>query len=363
MKYVWLGLLISFSAGAQTLKLNEIDRFTKERVVQTAPVTLKASATENINLHFSSEANRFYVVLNGYSPTASLVRSDDKALLLLRNDSVVSVQSTGTQAATYAPDKSNYTYQYSITAAGLEQLSQQAVIALRIYELKGHTDYDLSPAKSEELKNTALLFYNTLVKEKVIPKLTPIKLSQVSAHIGDSVSVTGKVTGVDYMLNGAHRYTLLYLGVANLRSLLTLVLPLQQTNSVQPADGAGYLNKEVSVTGTITTEQKMPTIKLYSDNQFYVVTPVKLRELASFVGDSVLVYGRVMYAPLKEPESGQAVIQIGEDKPLLTVMLPQSELPEVTVALKPNSVIRIRGRVSWQEGRAWMMLSRGSQID
>jgi len=98
MKYLFLGLILPFNSIAQQIAVNEIDRFTKQRIIKTSVVPLTSTSTEELTLQLRAEGTKLYVLLTGHGRGATTIGVDDKALFLLANDSVLSVQSTGVQS-------------------------------------------------------------------------------------------------------------------------------------------------------------------------------------------------------------------------------------------------------------------------
>jgi hypothetical protein len=365
MKYFLAGLFLPFGVFGQTITVNEMDKFTKERIIQTAVLPLKSSATEGMSLQFRSEGAKLFVVLSGHGRGAATIGIEDKALFLLANDSVIAGRSIGVQTYERDNDKNVYQYQYSLSHPSLEELTTYAVASIRIYNYKGYNDFDLPAAKGEEVKKWGLLFYKTLVKEKVILKLNPISLPQVSAHIGDSVLVSGKVTGVSYTGDSTNRVALLYLGAPYPKHYLTLIVPV--IDSATEAFKEAYTNKVLTVSGRIVLQNKEPQIQVYSKEQLFVNTPVKLQEIGNYIGDSVLVYGRVLNEQQIEAPAGNfTILNIGEDFTLLTVAIQDrnkngnTTTPEYTYK---DKVVRIRGRVQWNNGKPEISVNNRGQID
>ncbi len=368
MKYLFLGLILPFNSIAQQIAFNEIDRFTKQRIIKTSVVPLTSTSTEELTLQLRAEGTKLYVVLTGHGRGATTIGVDDKALFLLANDSVLSVQSTGVQSFEIDKNKRVYKHQYSLSPASLEQLAMFPVHGIRTYDYKGHNDFDIVATHANELKKESLLFYRTLLKEKVILKLTPISLAEVLRHIGDSVSLSGKVTGVDYAWDGRSKFALLYLGLAYPNQYLTLYIPATTNNLSGISPEEFYINKEISVRGTIVLRNNLPRMQINSKEQLFIKTPVKLEEITNYVGDSVLVYGQVISeVHLKEKENYFRLLNIGQAYPdqLLTVVIKdasKNNFPEAPDFYE-GKVVRVRGRVSLYNGKPGITVSKPDQID
>ncbi len=92
MKYLLWGLFLPFSSFAQQVTVNEIDKFTKQRVIQTSIVQVKFSSTDGLAFQLRSEGTKIYLTLTGYGWGTGAIGINDRVLLLLANDSVLTIQ-------------------------------------------------------------------------------------------------------------------------------------------------------------------------------------------------------------------------------------------------------------------------------
>lgn len=99
---------------------------------------------------------------------------------------------------------------------------------------------------------------------------TSIKLEESSKHIGDSVTVCGKVAGGIYLEQLENSPTFLNLGAAYPDQLLTLVIWKDQRSQYQPVPEEQYLNKDVCVMGKIQLMRERPQIVIYKKEQIKV---------------------------------------------------------------------------------------------
>ena len=96
---------------------------------------------------------------------------------------------------------------------------------------------------------------------------TSVPLEEAAKHVGDSVTITGKVFGARYLENGEKQPTLINLGAAFPRQLLTVVIfgPERKLFSFKPEEE--FINKTVMVTGKITLYRNKPQIVIYQAAQ------------------------------------------------------------------------------------------------
>ncbi|HVG40309.1 MAG TPA: hypothetical protein VM888_01765, partial [Chitinophagaceae bacterium] len=127
MKYIIIILFLFPLIGiSQKIKLNEYDKFLKQRRIETSTTTLKAGAAEGMSVSLKSLGNNYIMVLSGYGEAASTIGLDDQTIFLLENDSTVTIKSTGVQVYEIgAPGKQNtYKHEYAVSLNDLETLGR-----------------------------------------------------------------------------------------------------------------------------------------------------------------------------------------------------------------------------------------------
>jgi hypothetical protein len=99
-----------------------------------------------------------------------------------------------------------------------------------------------------------------------------IKPEDAAKHVGEKVTVCGKIYGGKFFENGQKQPTLLNMGEKHPNQLLTIVIwgELRAKLSYKPEEY--YTGKEICVTGTITLFKEKPQIEVTEEAQ------VKLQE-------------------------------------------------------------------------------------
>lgn len=92
---------------------------------------------------------------------------------------------------------------------------------------------------------------------------TTIPLGDVSKHIGDSVTVCGKISGGRYLEQAKGTPTFLNLGQAFPNHTLTVVIWSDVRKQFETAPEVMYKDKEVCVTGRIELFRERPQIVLW----------------------------------------------------------------------------------------------------
>jgi micrococcal nuclease len=98
---------------------------------------------------------------------------------------------------------------------------------------------------------------------------TNIKLEDVGKHIGDSVTVCGKVAGMRYFENSKNKPTFLNIGADHPNQLLTLVI-WETTRALFTTKVEDLTDKEICITGRIILYKERPEIVIEKPEQVIV---------------------------------------------------------------------------------------------
>jgi hypothetical protein len=164
MRYALAVILLIFclTSSAQKLTENQIDKFTKQKRLQTSEVLLKGKLTEGMYIRFRSVDSSLFATLIGYGVGVGVIGEKDQAIFLLDNDETVTIYSTGIQSYDVGQYGSSYRHQYSISLNDLKILSQHNVKSVRKYTSKGYGDIDVPEKNQGNVKKIALLILNNL---------------------------------------------------------------------------------------------------------------------------------------------------------------------------------------------------------
>lgn len=98
---------------------------------------------------------------------------------------------------------------------------------------------------------------------------TSIKLEDVSKHIGDSVTVCGKVAGMRYFESSKNKPTLLNIGAKHPDQLLTVVI-WENVRALFTGKVEDLQDKEICITGRITVYKEKTQIVIDKPDQIVV---------------------------------------------------------------------------------------------
>jgi hypothetical protein len=273
MKQIFFILLaLPFIAFPQKIKVSEYDQFLKQRRIETSTSILKSTVSTGLSICFKSMGNTYTVLLSGHGAAASTIGLDDQTIFLLDNDSTVIIKPTGVQAYDIGVgDKKNtYRHEYYISLGGLEALSRHNVKGIRKYIFQGHVNIDLAQKNRDLVKKLSTVFLNELIKQKVLYAETVIRLEDAAQHVGDTITVCGKIFTARYLENVDSKPTLLNMGAAYPNQLLTLVIYEADRKIFADTPESFYRGKEVCVTGKIELYQNKPQIVLRAKEQLIV---------------------------------------------------------------------------------------------
>jgi hypothetical protein len=99
---------------------------------------------------------------------------------------------------------------------------------------------------------------------------TTIKLEEVSKHVGDSVTVCGKVASGRYTDQSSRKLTLLNVGAAFPNQVFTIVISNELRGQFETTPESLFLDKDVCVTGKVSLYRNTPQIVIYRKEQIQV---------------------------------------------------------------------------------------------
>jgi len=140
---------------AQDIKENKFDQFTKQQRVKTKKIVLKSGLSCGINLIFRSVDSTFFVIMEGYGCAVGVVGEMDDAIFLMKNDSVIRVQSTGIQSYQIGRPNDYYTHQYRISKERIFALTQQPIKAIRRYYNSNYQDIEIPESNTKKVMTVA----------------------------------------------------------------------------------------------------------------------------------------------------------------------------------------------------------------
>ncbi len=104
----------------------------------------------------------------------------------------------------------------------------------------------------------------------VVQGQTQVKLEEVKTHIGDSVSVCGKVFSARYLESASNAPTLINLGGAYPNELLTVVIFGETRGKFKDKPEEAWKDKTICITGRITDYRGKPQIVVTKAEQVTV---------------------------------------------------------------------------------------------
>src|SRR5690242_17206026 len=125
---VWM---VPFFSYAQKLKVNEYDKFIKQRRIEVEPMPIFANDKANLSLSYLATGTSLFTSLNGLGWGATTVDADNEVIFLFSNDSTVTIKSTSLQTSQVTSDGIAYKHLYKMTVPDIENLSRYQIVGLR----------------------------------------------------------------------------------------------------------------------------------------------------------------------------------------------------------------------------------------
>lgn len=171
MKHLLSGLFFfSLAAGAQTTG----QTVAGQPVVQTPPVQVTESADSRMDISLLAEGPSLFVQLAGWGVGANTINTSETAILLLDNDSTVTIQSPAIQGFDENNAVKSYRHKYAIRQEDLEALQRHSVKALRKYSVLGFDDIQVAESDREKFRSLCGFFLQELEKAHLLkPKPVP----------------------------------------------------------------------------------------------------------------------------------------------------------------------------------------------
>jgi DNA/RNA endonuclease YhcR with UshA esterase domain len=101
-----------------------------------------------------------------------------------------------------------------------------------------------------------------------------VKLEEIASHVGDSVTVTGKVYGIKYFESAKAAPTLINIGAAYPNQLLTVVIYGEDRKRLELDPEKTFADADLSVTGKVELFKGKPQV-VVTDKRQLSVLPAK----------------------------------------------------------------------------------------
>lgn len=368
MKQIILLLwLVPNLAAAQKVKVNEYDKFIKQRHIEFEPLTVYNANKAKVSLSLKCLGSTYFLTISGFGWGVSTISYENQAILLLDNDSTIVVKSTGTQMYDVNSVGSTYKHQYTISLNDIEALTRHALVGIRKYNIQDFSDLDVPATLGANVKKLGAMFINELYKGKVLLALQNINANDIGKHIGDSVRLCTKITSTSFFESAIDKPTFLNAGSGN-SHLFSAVIWEQDKPKFNKAPEIFYADKDVCLTGVVQVYEGKPQIILRNREQIVIKTPIAAEDVANYIGDSVTVLGTVhngLY--FSESENKPTILNIGAPypDPLLTAVINGQDRTKFTgepETFYANKNISITGKVVLNNGKPQMLLHDINQI-
>lgn len=157
-------LFFNYSLMAQRIKVNEIDKFTKERRIETSFSWLKRGIGCGIGFYFRSVDDTRFMTASGYNCGADVIGARDEIIFLLDNDSTISLTPTSIQGYNVGSSGNTYTHQYNVTLEQIKLLSKHKIKSIRKYGHDSYEDISIPKGNQSDIMDNATVYLSALNK-------------------------------------------------------------------------------------------------------------------------------------------------------------------------------------------------------
>ena len=148
---------------AQKIKVNEIDKFTHKRRIETSQQVLKNGSLEELSVSYRSVDTTYFLKLFGRSWAVGFIGPPrDQLVFLLDNDETVSVPPIG---AGNKRSDGYYEHEYSITKSQIQLLSEHKLKNIRRTGDNKYADMDVKDRNQDVVQELSKLFIDEINKE------------------------------------------------------------------------------------------------------------------------------------------------------------------------------------------------------
>ena len=265
--FCFLPLLLN----AQKIKVNELDKFIKQKRIETFPLMILSAAKNKMAVTLSSVGPVLYLQLSGAGIGANRIDENDKVIFLFSNDSTVTVYSSGYQNFDIGMEVNNYRHNYKLTAADLFKLNKYQLQALRKYHGDQFDDIYITDVASNQFKQLTALFIQELSKDDLLPSAKAIVATDLSKHIGDSVTFVSRIAGSRYLLDSQVPTNLLDIGNMAPNELASLIIEERAKVQLGNPPPQFFDGKTVRISGRVITVNGKPFIHIYNKEQLVLL--------------------------------------------------------------------------------------------
>lgn len=364
---LFLAVLPVFSV-AQQVKVNEYDRFTKQRRVELNPLRIYNSGSANVSIAYTATGPVLYLQISGVGWGASAIDEGQEMIFLFANDSTVTVRSTEVQTSEMNSSfQPSFRHSYFVRMPDLKLLSEHEVIGIRKYGLGNQFDLKVTKDNAVKLQKLSALFLEELKIANIFRPVQEININDITKHIGDSVKLCTKVYSTRYFESVQNKPTVLDVNPSHV-SKLNIIIWEQDRKNFPTAPETLYNNKEVCVIGVVQSYNNIPQIVVRNRDQISIKSALDIADAGNFIGDSITISGKVSAAanPGNSAATPTILSMSGSSQgETLTVIIDNKSaggFPASPENYYLNRDISVRGKLEMIQGKPQIVVQNKSQI-
>lgn len=147
----------------QKIVKNEVDKFSKQKRIETSNTDLVSSMSVNLAVKLRSVGDSYYALFYGYGKSVGIISPNHYMQILFDNDSILKIYPTSMQSYSIGTSRNYYQdHQYNISKEDLQMLSTQKIKSIRRYTSEGYSDFELKEKFQDNFKELTILFLKYL---------------------------------------------------------------------------------------------------------------------------------------------------------------------------------------------------------
>lgn len=158
-------LLLPTTLFCQKIKVNAIDKFTNEKIIETDSKYLRMGFSCGMSAAYRSVDSFLLIRIDGYGCGVGVVGKDEKFIFLLSDKSTVTVKSKGVQdykIGSGSISQNSYSHEYYITKEDIKKLSETTIENTRAYYSNAYEDIEIK--KTDGLIELSKIFLQAITK-------------------------------------------------------------------------------------------------------------------------------------------------------------------------------------------------------
>jgi hypothetical protein len=171
IQLIFLFNLLTLFTFGQKIVENSFDKFLKVNRIKTSDLTIDMKFSSVLTLSIRSVDTNIFLKLSGRGYPIGIVGDNDDVVILLANDSTISLKSKGLQTYERNGGLNNldkvFHYEYLIQISQIESLCGIELTSIRINSGQSYHDIEINRKMHESIKKLFKVFFSEYMKSQI----------------------------------------------------------------------------------------------------------------------------------------------------------------------------------------------------